>query len=143
MTAAQSWRSQVWYTHLTPKDDDALTDYLWPVLREMIKTAVENRQDLIVEGCYIPFGWRRDFDERYLPSIRFICLAFTGDYIENRWDEIVGHESEIERRVFAADCTVESLKEDNARVLAGFQAAGEAVVLIDSDYERAIQALLT
>ena len=46
-------------TTLTPADDDALTAYLWPIVREMIKTAIENRQNLIVEGCYIPFDWRK------------------------------------------------------------------------------------
>ena len=40
-------------TDLTPEDDDELTDYLWPIVREIIKTAVENEQNLIVEGCYI------------------------------------------------------------------------------------------
>ena len=38
-------------TVLTPEDDDALTDYLWPIVREIIKTAIENKQNLIVEGC--------------------------------------------------------------------------------------------
>ena len=33
-------------TALTPLDDDALTDYLWPIVREIIKTAIENRQNL-------------------------------------------------------------------------------------------------
>ena len=32
----------------------------------MIKTAIENRQNIIVEGCYIPFDWRKDFDQEYL-----------------------------------------------------------------------------
>ena len=59
-------------TGLTPADDEALTEYLWPIIKEIVKTAIENRQNLIVEGCYIPFQWRKDFDERYLPSIRFI-----------------------------------------------------------------------
>ena len=49
-------------TELTPMDDDKLTPYLWPIVREMIKTAIENKQNLIVEGCYIPFDWRKDFD---------------------------------------------------------------------------------
>ena len=62
-------------TDLTPENDDALTEYLWPIVREMVKTAVENKQNLIVEGCYIPFNWRQDFDEQYLANIRFICLA--------------------------------------------------------------------
>lgn len=64
-------------TNLTPADDDELTNYLWPIVREMIKTAIENKQNLIVEGCYIPFDWRRDFDEVYLESIKFICIAMT------------------------------------------------------------------
>ena len=51
-------------TALTPADDAALTAYLWPIVREMMKTAVENRQNLIVEGCYVPPDWRKDFDER-------------------------------------------------------------------------------
>lgn len=36
-------------TDLTPmSNDDDLTKYLWPIVREMIKTAIENRQNLIV-----------------------------------------------------------------------------------------------
>ena len=129
-------------TKLTPADDDALTDYLWPILREMIKTAVENRQDLIVEGCYVPFGWRQDFDARYLPAIRFVCLAMTEKYIEDHFDEILEHESDIESRLFAADLTKDSLKAENKRIAEGFRQAGEQVVLIDHDYEQALEALL-
>ena len=50
-------------TSLTPMDDDKLTDYLWPIVRETIKTVIENQQSLIVEGCYIPYEWRKDFSE--------------------------------------------------------------------------------
>ena len=59
-------------TNLTPEDDDELTTYLWPIVREMMKTAIENRQNLIIEGCYVPFDWRKDFTEEYLSSIRFL-----------------------------------------------------------------------
>ena len=72
-------------TDLTPCDDDKLTTYLWPIVREMVKTAIENKQDLIVEGCYIPYNWRSDFDEEYLKDIRFLCLAFTDNYIGNNF----------------------------------------------------------
>ena len=84
------------YTTLTPEDDDALTDYLWPVVREMIKTAIENEQNLIIEGCYIPADWRRAFDDDYLKHIQFICLAMSEQYIEDHFDEIVEHESDLE-----------------------------------------------
>lgn len=54
-------------TELTPMSDDTdLTAYLWPIVREMIKTAIENNQNLIVEGCYVPFDWQKDFDTEYL-----------------------------------------------------------------------------
>ena len=129
-------------TSLTPKDDDALTDYLWPIVREMIKTAIENRQHLIVEGCYIPFDWRNDFDEQYLPSIQFICLAMTDKYIETHFEEIKSHSSDIESRLNDDDCTIDSLKEDNRRYVESFRRAGEQVVTIDGDYERTIETLL-
>lgn len=48
-------------TRLTPEDDQELESYLWPIVREIIKTAIENRQDLIVEGCYVPPRWSQDF----------------------------------------------------------------------------------
>ena len=129
-------------TVLTPEDDDDLTEYLWPIVKEIIKTAIENRQNLIVEGCYLPFTWRQDLDETYLPSIRFICLAMSDQYIENHFSEIIGHASEIESRLFDSDCTMDSLKNDNRRVINGFQKASEQVVLIDSDYEHTIEELL-
>ena len=129
-------------TGLTPADDEALTEYLWPVIREIVKTAIENRQNLIIEGCYIPFGWRKDFDERYLPSIRFVCLAMSEQYIEDHFGEIIEHESEIESRSVAADCTIDSLKTDNKSVIEGFQHVGEPVVLIDSNYEQTIENLI-
>lgn len=74
---------------LTSKDDDALTDYLWPIVRGMMKTAIENQQNLIIEVWHVPLDWRQDFDERYLPSIRFICLAMTDAYIDAHFDEIM------------------------------------------------------
>ena len=81
-------------TKLTPEDDDKLTTYLWPIVREMIKTAIENKQNLIVEDCYIPFNWRKDLDEEYLRDINFICLAMTDAYIDAHFAEIRGHASE-------------------------------------------------
>ena len=123
------------YTALTPEDDVALTEYLWPVVSEMIKTAVENRQNLIVEGCYIPFDWRKDFDERYLPFIRFICLAMAEEYIERHFDEIIAHESDMESRAIAGSCTIDGLKESNRWFIDTFGGAGEKIVMAEGDYE--------
>lgn len=86
-------------TTLTPEDDDKLTDYLWPIVREMIKTAVENKQNLIVEGCYIPYDFKNDFSEEYLENIEHVCLVFSKNYIENNYDEIIKRGSTIEKRL--------------------------------------------
>ena len=122
-------------TKLTVEDDDALTAYLWPIVREMIKTAVENRQNLIVEGCYVPFDWRKDFTEDYLSDIRFICLAMTDAYIDAHFDDIVAHGSDIEARLDDSYCTVALLKAENQKHAAGFLAAGEEVVWIKEAYD--------
>ena len=129
-------------TSLTPEDDDELTTYLWPIVREMIKTAIENDQNLIVEGCYIPLDWRQDFDENYLPSIRFICLAMTDEYIDTHFEEIKEHASVIESRLDDSSCTIQSLKADNQAYINGCHDNGEQVALIDSDFELSMQELL-
>ena len=129
-------------TDLTPKDDKALTDYLWPIVREMIKTAIENRQTLIVEGCFIPFDWRKDFEEQYLQSIQFVCLAMTDSFIDAHTDDIKNHASDIETRRYEVDFLSESLKEDNHYYINGFTQYGERVMLIDTDYEDTIKSIL-
>lgn len=73
------------HTNLTPEDDNALQAYLWPIAREMIKTTVENRQNLIVEGCYIPFGWEEGFSAEYLKEMRYYCLVMSRQYIESHF----------------------------------------------------------
>ena len=131
-------------TELTPlSDNEALTAYLWPIVREMVKTAIENEQNLIIEGCYIPFDWRQEFDERYLSSIRFICLAMTDKYINSHFDAIKTHESDIESRLIENDFSIDGLIAENQRLITGFQDAGEQVILIESDYEQSITEILT
>ena len=129
-------------TMLTPEDDEELTPYLWPIVREMIKTAVENSQNLIIEGCYIPFNWREDFTDDYLIDIRFICLAFSDRYIESHYDEIKKHSSDIEKRLDDSYCTIDQLKQDNHFYIEGFQAAEEPVIVIDSNYEETICSIM-
>ena len=129
-------------TALTPEDDEELTDYLWPIVREMMKTAIENEQNLIVEGCYVPFNWRKDFDGRYLPSIHFVCLVMSDAYIDAHFQEIGLHASDIEKRLDESECKRESLKADNHTYLEGFTRAGEQVTIIDADYDSTMAAIL-
>lgn len=123
------------YTKLTPEDDNELTDYLWPIIREMIKTAIENKQNLIVEGCYIPFDWSKDFEKEYLDYIKFYCLVMSEDYIKNHFSDIKKYASAIENRLDDEWCTLENVLEDNAQFLELVQNYNANCVLIDDKYE--------
>lgn len=129
-------------TNLTPEDDDKLVGYLWPIVYEMIKTAIENRQNLIVEGCYIPYDWRKNFDKEYLTEISFICLAMTDAYIEAHFDDIRDHGSDVENRMDDSYCTADWIKSENRKIIEGFQRMGEPIILINDDYEKAIMEIL-
>ena len=118
-------------TDLTPEDDEELTAYLWPIVREIIKTAIEKMQNLIVEGCYVPFDWRQSFDENYIADISFICLAMSEEYIDKHFSEIVQHESDIEERFVPTNCLIDELKADNRAVIKGFTEYGEEITYVD------------
>lgn len=123
-------------TDLTPESrDEDLTAYLWPVVREMIKTAIENGQNLIVEGCYIPFDWEKDFGKEYLEHIRYNCLVMSEHYIRNHFDDIKKYASVIENRLEDEYCTLETMLRDNAQVLELAQKNNTDYILIDGEYE--------
>lgn len=124
------------HTTLTPMSDDgALTEYLWPIVCEMIKTAIENDQNLVVEGCYIPFEWAKDFEEEYLAQIRFYCLVMSEKYIENRFDDIRKFASVIENRMDDEGCTLEMVRRDNAKMLQKCIKHGVKYIYIDEEYQ--------
>ena len=123
------------YTALTPMDDEALTDYLWPVVREMVKTAIENKQNLIVEGCYIPFDWAKDFQESYLAHIRYTCLIFSGAYIENHFDKIQSYGSVIESRLDDSGLSKEDLIRENEENLEKCKQFGCKYLYIHEKYQ--------
>lgn len=123
-------------TELTPMSDDSeLTEYLWPVVREIIKTAIENKQNLIVEGCYIPFDWKKDFTKDYLDYIRYYCLVMSSNYIKEHFNDIKLYAGAIENRLNDEYCTLESVSEDNAHVLELAIKNGVNYILIDNEYK--------
>ena len=122
-------------TRLTPMSDtDELTDYLWPIVREMIKTAIENDQNLIVEGCYIPFDWKQDFEVEYLKHIQYYCLVMSEEYIRTHFADIKKYANVVEKRL-EDDCTVESVLVDNKQMMELAREYGVNYVLIEDKYE--------
>ncbi|MBQ4568432.1 MAG: adenylate kinase [Desulfovibrio sp.] len=126
-------------TELTPMDDNELTEYLWPIVREVIKTAIENKQNLIVEGCYIPFDWQNDFSYDYLENIKYFCIVMSEEYIRNHFADIKKYANAIENRLDDELCTMESVLEDNAEMLALAQMYNVKYILIEDKYEIKIE----
>ena len=123
-------------TNLTPMSDDKdLTAYLWPIVREMVKTAIENDQNLIVEGCYIPFNWQNAFDKEYLEKIRYVCLVMTRQYIEDHFADIQRYARVIEKRLDESDLCKENLIAENTYHLSQCIARHLPYLLIDQTYE--------
>lgn len=123
---------------LTVNDDEKLTPYLWSIVKEMIKTAIENKQNLIVEGCYIPFDWQKDFDEAYLREIKYYCLIMTADYIENKFCDIVKYENVIENRI-SNDIDKTEMILENEKNLQLCREYGLEYILTDKNYEIEIE----
>ena len=122
-------------TALTPTSGfDDLVDYLWPIVREIIKTAVENNQNLIIEGSYIPLDWAKDFGEDYISNIKFYCLVMSKNYIMNHFSDIKKYANVIENRL-DDDCTIESVINENDRFMNMAEINNLSIVLIDEKYE--------
>lgn len=122
-------------TNLTPEDDTKLTSYLWPIIREIIKTAIENNQNLVVEGCYIPFDWKDDFSDEYLKQIQYYCLIMTEKYIEKYFSEIKEYANIIEKRLDDSFCSKEMMMKENAENLEMCKKYGCKYILIEEDYK--------
>ena len=102
-------------------------------MREIIKTCIDNSQNLIVEGCYIPFGWEDDFTEAYVRQIKYICLILGEEYIKNHFCDILRFENVIEKRL-TADFSAEDLCLRNKYNLEQCRSRGYRYILIDKRY---------
>ena len=123
------------YSDMSVEDDDRITATVWPIIVEMIKTTIENRQNMVVEGCYIPYDWKNSFEEEYLEHIRSIYLVMSADYIRNCFEDIMQYASVIEDRGEDMCWTMEDLIRDNEQVLKAAKAHGCNYVLIDKKYD--------
>lgn len=130
-------------TNLTPADDEGLVSYLWPMVREIIKTAIENRQNLIVEGCYIPFDWKEGFGPEYQKEILYCCLIMTSTYIRSHFKDILSYAGIIEQRMDDSYWTMERLLKENSRYLEQCRKSGCPYTLINDDYIRNTDALVS
>ena len=88
------------YCDFTATDsDDELTNKLWPIVKGIIMTNIENGQHIIIEGCYLPPEHIRDFEEKYLEKIIALYIGFSTNYLKKNFESgIIEHRSVIEKK---------------------------------------------
>ena len=123
------------YTDLSVEDDENLTKYLWPIVREIIKTNIENNQNIIIEGAYIPFNFKDDFSEEYLKNIKYVCLIMTEKYIKNNIENILKYEDVIESRLNKENINIDEFIAENKYNLDMCKKYGCNYILIDDKYD--------
>lgn len=123
------------HTTLTPEDDDQMAEYMWPIVSEIIKTAIENKQNLIIEGCYIPLDWEKDFGKEYINNIKCYCLVMSESYIRKYFENIKEYANVIEKRLDDNWYTPESILIDNLHFLELAKKNNVNIILIDDIYQ--------
>lgn len=123
------------YTNISVEDDENLTKYLWPIVREIIKTNIENNQNIIIEGVYIPFSFKDDFSEEYLKNIKYVCLIMTEKYIKNNIENILKYENVIENRLYKDNINIDEFIEENKYNLDMCKKYDYNYILIDDKYD--------
>lgn len=121
------------HTTLTSEDDEELVPYLWNIVKEIVKTAIENNQNLTIEGCYIPFDWQNDFDDDYLKHIKYYCIIMTKEYIETHFKDILKYASIVETRS-EEHLSMEDMIAENQHNLSMCKKYGHTYILIDKEY---------
>lgn len=128
-------------TNLTPFDDEQLTPYLWNIIKEIVKTVIENGQNIIIEGCYIPFDYKKDFTSEELKNVIFRCLIMSEKYLTERFSDVMKFADVIENRA-GDDFTQTDAISGNARAYAECKKHGCEYILIDGDYSSRISELV-
>ena len=121
-------------------NDTELTSYLWPIVREIIKTNIENSQNIIIEGCYIPFNWAKDFSERHTREIKYICLIFSQEYIKHNFQDILKYENIIEKRL-TTKISIDEISKTNRYNLEQCILRKYNYILINKNYQINIEDL--
>lgn len=124
--------------NFTALDDDAyIAGQLWGIIRGIVDTCLENHQNLIIEGCYLPPHKVRELAH---PEIMAAYLVFSEVYIHNNFDLILQHESVIEQRKHAGDLTKDRFIADNAMLKEACIATGMTYFEIQHDYHTEIKS---
>jgi len=124
----------------TPLDStEVIGDKLWPIVKGMTMTNIENDQHIIMEGCYILPHYMKDFTIDYSEKIIPVFLGFSTNYIqENFTSKIVKYRNAIEVRIWPEKRTLTELIMEHEAFKTKCLESGVMYFEIENDYDKDI-----
>lgn len=113
---------------------------LWPILKGIIMTNIENNQNLIIEGCYLMPSFVKDFDKEYLNDIIAVFIGFSNNYINDNFvSSIIKNRNVIEKRIYEEERPILQFINEHNELRKKCIENDVEYFEIDSDYEKEIQ----
>ena len=92
--------------------DEVISEKLWGVIKGIIDTCIENKQNIIIEGCYLPPEKVADIHH----DVIAVYIVFSDLYINKNFEKIITYESIIEKRKFKEERRINEFIIENKKV---------------------------
>jgi hypothetical protein len=125
----------------TPTDDwFGLGEKLWPIVKGIIMTNVENRQNITVEGCYLLPHLVNGFGEPYSGHIVSVFIGFSEHYIRNNYATAIAlNRSAVEDKEEYDDLA--TMLDDHHKLRTACNQSNSTYFEITSDYKAEMNAV--
>lgn len=102
----------------TADDDDAtISTSMWPVVEGIIRTNIENRQHIIIEGCYLPPFAVKSLKGEYPQQIIECYLGFSENYVRKNFEKLIlPHRNVVEHRKYPENRSASDFIEEHLRL---------------------------
>jgi putative acetyltransferase len=129
--------------HFSPLDSgETIGRHMWPFLKAVIQTNIENNHSIILEGFQLQPEWVTDFTEEYQKHIIPVFIGFSEQYLRsNLVSNIRKHRHVVERRENEA-LNIESLITQHLRLKSECVKHQVTHFEIDESYESSMERVL-
>lgn len=120
--------------------DEHIADKIWPIVKEMIYTYIENGQDMIIEGCYVMPEAVSKLNPDYMNEIYPIFIGFSETYIRTHFQEkIIAYKGAIEEGEPIDERPMEHFIEQHASIKMRTEQNGFRFYEINDDYGKSME----
>jgi len=124
----------------TTDNNEVIGKKLWPIIKGIIMTNIENNQNIIIEGCYLLPNFVKDFEKEYLDHIISVFIGFSTNYIKDNFvANIIKHRNAVEKRGYEEERPITQFIDEHDELRKKCIQNGVEYFEIDSNYEKEIQ----